>query len=189
MIKQKMNKGDRHGSLVFTGEHITRDRRQLGVFDCDCGLKKTVRLDIVYSGNTKSCGCKSPNKDYKVRQKDFGEDYPFKVIWNKFAGNAKKRKKEFTITIQDIKDCYIKQKGLCAYSKIPIDLPKNFLRIYDKAILSIDRIDSSIGYIPGNIQLVTKTVNMMKQELSHDEFIRMCTLIAKTGGESAIPTR
>lgn len=127
MIKQKMNKGDRHGSLVFTGEHITRDRRQLGVFDCDCGLKKTVRLDIVYSGNTKSCGCKSPNKDYKVRQKDFGEDYPFKVIWNKFAGNAKKRKKSLLLQFKILKIAILNKRVCVLTQKSLLICRKTFL--------------------------------------------------------------
>lgn len=180
MIKRDMKQGVRFGSLVFTGEYINRNRRWLGVFDCDCGLKKTVRLDVVLSGNTKSCGCKSPNKDYKSTQKTWGDDYPFKVLLNKSAGGAKKRNKEFSITVEDIKQCYIKQQGLCVYTKVILNLPKNFTKLYTPDIASIDRIDSSKGYIPGNIQLVTKAVNFMKGELSHEDFIKTCRLIANT---------
>jgi hypothetical protein len=33
---------------------------------------------------------------------------------------------------------------------------------------SIDRIDSQLGYVPGNIQLVALRVNILKQTLSTD---------------------
>jgi len=39
---------------------------------------------------------------------------------------------------------------------------------------TIDRIDSSKGYIKGNIQLVTWKANCLKQHLDNDEFIEFC---------------
>ena len=39
---------------------------------------------------------------------------------------------------------------------------------------SIDRIDSSMGYVDGNIHWVHKMVNMCKQQYSLDEFLEMC---------------
>ena len=44
--------------------------------------------------------------------------------------------------------------------------------------MSIDRIDSNIGYELGNIQWVDKRINMMKGSLSNGEFINLCTLVA-----------
>lgn len=44
--------------------------------------------------------------------------------------------------------------------------------------VSIDRIDSSIGYLPSNIQLVDKRINMLKNILPQDEFIDLCKLVA-----------
>lgn len=40
--------------------------------------------------------------------------------------------------------------------------------------LSLDRIDSSLGYIPGNVQWVCKQINISKHILSTKEFIGMC---------------
>lgn len=37
--------------------------------------------------------------------------------------------------------------------------------------LSLDRVDSSKGYIRGNIQWVTKRINWMKGDLSMEEFL------------------
>lgn len=44
---------------------------------------------------------------------------------------------------------------------------------------SLDRIDSSLGYIIGNVQWVYKGVNFMKGEMSHDYFIEMCKMITE----------
>ena len=46
--------------------------------------------------------------------------------------------------------------------------------------LSIDRIDSKVGYTKDNIQIVLKEVNLMKNTLSHEEFIKICKLVTAT---------
>ncbi len=45
--------------------------------------------------------------------------------------------------------------------------------------MSIDRIDSNIGYEEGNIQWVDKRINMMKGSLSNEEFIELCTKVSE----------
>ena len=43
--------------------------------------------------------------------------------------------------------------------------------------ISIDRIDSNLGYVKGNIQLVCYVVNIMKNNFSMNEFIAFCEKI------------
>lgn len=57
----------------------------------------------------------------------------------------------------------------CRLSGLPID----------KRSGSIDRIDSSKGYIEGNIQWVHKDVNKMKNNLPQDRFVELCKLIGE----------
>lgn len=116
--------------------------------------------------------------DFRQRQLDAGEDYPFHVLMNHVEGRSRKREIHFELTANDIKVQYLKQDGLCSYTKQKLTLPKNHLFMYEPDIVSIDRIDSDLGYTPENIQLVTKTINFMKQTLSHEEFVRMCTVVA-----------
>lgn len=40
--------------------------------------------------------------------------------------------------------------------------------------ISIDRIDSSVGYVRGNVQFVCDVVNRMKQDLPQNEFMVWC---------------
>ena len=45
---------------------------------------------------------------------------------------------------------------------------------YSKFHASLDRIDSSLGYIEGNVQWVERKVNIIKRELKQEEFIKLC---------------
>jgi hypothetical protein len=75
---------------------------------------------------------------------------------------------------QDIINLYEQQNGLCALTNWPITWSEKGLT----ATVSIDRIDSSEGYIKNNVQLLHKDVNMAKQQYSQDYFIEMCKAIA-----------
>ena len=52
----------------------------------------------------------------------------------------------------------------------------------------IDRLDSAIGYIKGNIVPACSTCNLMKQSMGEQEFIDKCKQITNTWKRSAIVT-
>lgn len=58
------------------------------------------------------------------------------------------------------------QGGLCALSGVPLSY-----EAHHPYTASLDRIDSSIGYLKGNVQIVTATVNRMKMNLDQAEFL------------------
>jgi len=58
------------------------------------------------------------------------------------------------------------QKGKCALSGLPMTMQRYRL---DGA--SIDRIDSTKGYVPGNIQLVCKAINLAKNKNTNEEMM------------------
>ena len=58
------------------------------------------------------------------------------------------------------------QGGLCALSRLPMVHEFNSL-----CSISVDRVDSAKGYVPGNVQLVCKWVNLAKQRHSNEEFL------------------
>lgn len=57
---------------------------------------------------------------------------------------------------------------------LPLVLKKNSLY---KA--SLDRIDSSLGYIEGNVQWVLREINFMKGNLDEEYFKNICIAIGK----------
>lgn len=67
------------------------------------------------------------------------------------------------------------QKGICFYSGLPMVLSNEYHT--NGYVMTVDRIDSSKGYIEGNIALCCSLVNRMKQNMSLIEFKEMCKRI------------
>lgn len=86
---------------------------------------------------------------------------------------ARNRKKEFDLCIDDLISLYEDQQGLCVYSKAPLSSEANRYNT-----LSLDRIDSSKGYIVGNVQLVCADINQMKWNMDEGHFLRLCSVVA-----------
>ena len=149
-----------------------------GVFICDCCYQDCIkRVDKFMLGLLKSCGCRSKTKNAFSNNVWDNPNYPFYVMFKGIEKGNKKRK-EITIDTEYIKQVWEEQQGKCFYTGIELVLPKSFTKTNNPLSPSIDRIDSSKGYIPGNIQIVHKQANFMKQSLSHEEFINFCKLIS-----------
>jgi hypothetical protein len=151
---------------------------------CDCGNEIVTRLGNLKANITKSCGCLKYLK---------GEKSPFFTgcgeISGKFFshikrtanGGTNKRKricKDFNINVEFLWDLFLKQNKKCAITNIPICFSSIFGKFSD-GNASLDRIDSNKGYTEDNVQWVHKTINMMKNKLSMDEFTEWCKLVAK----------
>lgn len=91
----------------------------------------------------------------------------------------KRRFKEVTVTLEDLEKQWIKQNGTCPYSKVKLELPTDNKIIPITKRASLDRIDSSKGYIIENIQFVSTPINYMKSTMSHIETIDYLNQISK----------
>lgn len=87
------------------------------------------------------------------------------------AKSASKRLgRPFTITLDDIAALWQRQNGRCAITGELMELvPSDRIRNPQK--FSLDRIDSSKGYIPGNIQYLCEWANRAKQNLTKEQLI------------------
>lgn len=95
---------------------------------------------------------------------------------------ARLRTKSFLISLDDLNDIWRKQDGRCAYTKLPLLATANQFNT-----VSLDRVDSSEGYVVGNIQLVCAAINKMKQEYSEEMFILFCLLVTQNNKLSESP--
>lgn len=100
------------------------------------------------------------------------------AFFNKIQKSAKSRGHEFCITIEYIYNLYIAQNKKCNLSGLEISLPDN--STFCSHTASLDRIDSSKGYVEGNVQWVHKWINRMKSNLAQDEFIYLCRNVSIT---------
>ena len=83
------------------------------------------------------------------------------------ARKRSKGKRECTVTWEYLYDLLMQQKGICALSGFQMTL-----ETCRENVISLDRIDSTKGYIPGNVQWVCKYINIMKSDMPEPEFFR-----------------
>jgi len=91
-------------------------------------------------------------------------------------GKARSRH-ECSIDIDHLCTLWDRQNGLCAITgwTMTMQLENGVV----PTNTSIDRIDSNIGYVFGNVQLVCRCVNIAKHNLSMTSFVEMCTAVTK----------
>lgn len=111
----------------------------------------------------------------KLKDKDFALNYKLYQLFKSSQRRSKVKNMYSDVTYDYIKLLWEKQKGLCALTDIPMTF--EFYKGRTNTNVSLDRIDSSKGYVKGNVQLVCMVVNQMKNDLSFDELLTMCELI------------
>ena len=97
------------------------------------------------------------------------------MYFHKLKGCALKRNLDFQLTREYLDELFEKQDKKCVYTKYDLFFGNNQIR----GTASLDRIDSSKGYIEGNVQWVHKDVNTIKWDLSHNRFLEICQLITE----------
>lgn len=138
-----------------------------------CGAEQSYgRLDHFKSaikGNWKCKSCSSHDNNFK------GRLGPMPYTWFEMKRkNGIHRGLDWDLQPQDIIDLYEKQNNKCALTDWDIGWADRGL----VATVSIDRIDSSKGYVLDNVQLLHKDVNMAKQQFSQEYFTNMCRSVA-----------
>ena len=99
-----------------------------------------------------------------------------------FIRAAKKAKRDkpnvlkfqkFDITLEFLLDLWNKQKGVCPYSKLEMELPPTLNHNRkDPLCASLDRINPDVGYMQNNVQFVTQFVNLGKNTFSSETIFK-----------------
>lgn len=87
---------------------------------------------------------------------------------------VKRRLHDYDITLEDLQAQWERQQGKCVYTKVALKLNKSDTPLY---MASLDRVDSSKGYVKGNIQWVSVAMNYAKNSMSHEDTLKLCEII------------
>lgn len=110
------------------------------------------------------------------KDKEHKTNNPVSKILKQAKETAKRKNLEFNLTEKDI----ILQTH-CKYLGIPLTNILGQGVIWDN--YSIDRIDSSKGYIKGNVEIISRKANTMKNMASQEELLIFARNILKLAGE------
>lgn len=138
---------------------------------CDCGVEKVVRGGNLQSGGSLSCGCLSRERAVVVAKLNFAERIALNTlpvgrasalsIYRAYIKGAKIRNLSFELSL----DSFLKlTSSECAYCgakpcRVSIRKRTNGPWIYN----GIDRVDNTLGYIPGNMVPCCYRCNSAKQ--------------------------
>ena len=169
--KYKLNRKLTTFTCAVCGKEATKPTSEfnrnakLGRKNCcsrSCSIRNSSKTRTYeYSNSEKN---KEHLKSISNNQRD--EFTPFRYSFR----NAKKRFKDFSITLEYLKEVWEKQNGICPYTGLKLKLPENSDTAKDDVTrASLDRIDSSKGYIEGNVQFISTPINYMKSTMSDSE--------------------
>jgi hypothetical protein len=98
-------------------------------------------------------------------------------LFTTYKHSAAAKGLEFTVTIQYLWDLFIKQNRKCVFTGEELYFNKTYRTKTDKTA-SPDRIDSTKGYVPGNIQWIHRDINKLKKNYTDARFIELCKKVA-----------
>lgn len=140
---------------------------------CECKLCGSKDSSKFSSNNRSKCTkCTSDIRVNKIKDLDNLEEM-FKIKLASSKYKILKKGKEFAINVDYCIEQYKKQDGKCYYCNEPFDQDNKY------ESLSIERLDSNLGYIPGNVVFTFLIYNLMKLDMTDEQFRYYIEKIAK----------
>lgn len=143
---------------------------------CDCGKYHNTSSSQLKKGGIKSCGCLN-HLSGKKSSKWVGYEDISGAYWWVIKNRCKRYKRELSVSIEYTWNIFIEQNRKCYLTGIPLIFAKNYRDGKKEQTASLDRIDSSKGYIEGNVRWVHKDIQKMKWDYKLKNFINYCQLI------------
>lgn len=175
----ELQNGDRFGRLTV----IRKDgvhRKPCGttqskyLCQCDCGNQIIVLGQNLRNGNTKSCGCLSKEiKDARRLPENKGV---INQIILQYKRHARDRGLSWELDYDQVNELINAPCYYCGTERSNHKITKNCKEGYDHN--GIDRIDSSVGYVSGNVVPCCKVCNCAKSDMSQKEFILWAKRVA-----------
>ena len=125
------------------------------------------------SNHRKLVGNHTTEKQYERANKN-PRIFFVKLIHGRGRGMAGSRS---AISPEFLMEMFESQNGMCAISGLPMSTKLEVGGSWFRC--SVDRKDNSNGYVPENVHLVCKSINIWRGAQALDDFIEMCKAVAK----------
>ena len=106
---------------------------------------------------------KKPDK-YARYNHEYIQRHPERGLFDRAKKRAKAKKLDFNLQVSDIVI-----PAFCPVLGIPISIGKKTIQPNSP---SLDRIIPELGYVKGNVQVISARANAMKNDASRDELLR-----------------
>jgi hypothetical protein len=165
--------------LVLRRSENKNPKNALWIAECKkCGSIKEYKAPEL-GGTRISCGCIGSNAYTGDKSPEWkGVGNLSKTQYSRIKKTAERRKIEFNVSIEYLWKLCEEQEQKCKYTKVDLTFGKT-TRKKSSGNASLDRIDSSIGYVEGNVQWVLKDINMMKQQFTNEHFKELCKMVVE----------
>lgn len=193
--------GRMYGELEVISEDIkySKDGRSIWTLRCSCGttqdilakgLRRSTNPRIMCTRCSKSAAGIDRMKrliSTKKRGSHSGLGTFTRTHYCYFKRNCKRGKTRtlnWDLSVEYLWNLFMSQDSKCALTGIPLEFGElgDMSRVqHSKMTASLDRIDSSIGYVKGNVQWLHKHINVMKHSHDQSYFIKLCNLVSEYG--------
>lgn len=171
--------GKRFGKRVVLALAQRTNKNSKWLCRCDCGKESIITAgDLKRTLSCRDCSSKKQREDAENAPTS-GEPSIVSDYWCHIKHGALVRNITFTISKEYALSLFHNQNGKCALSGRKIilaDSRKNYNKYRQSG--SIDRIDSKLGYVEGNVQWIHKIFQPMKSDKTQELFISLCKEVA-----------
>ena len=152
---------------TFYERDLKGHKRKYAIGKCPLCNKETKGTSTNIE-RQKSCGCNKAEIARENGKTRTTEETYTNSILRAYKNSANKRNINFEILREDIEDLIKKPCTYCG--SLPKEKKLKYIRGKQYPRNGIDRIDSSIGYVKGNLTSCCNICNIMKNTLSTQEF-------------------
>ena len=131
----------------------------------ECRVCKLSLPPKSYKPNTRTCAKCLRRKYTDKMRSNRGAEY----LWTRAFKRAKANGREFTIKVSDV---VIPE--FCPYFGLKLEFATDLQAPNSP---SLDRIDNSKGYVPGNVEVISVKANRLKSALSTEEMRAFATTL------------
>lgn len=153
---------EKQGAGIFEGRRKVHNNSW--ICQCSCGNTTEVTSNALLSGNTRSCGCLAGRTNAaRVSQLSKGK-ISVQTIVNITKDKAIRRGHDWELSDEQALSILLQNCNYCGAEPYKFHEPSN------TKYNGIDRIDSSKGYVIGNVVACCKNCNYTKNNMTIEEF-------------------